>query len=1112
MVPDRCFLRPLVCAVAVSLLTGCNRGLPWPLTPRPAPKRAPAAPVAPLRIPLQAVVSPPAPVRPVATRPAEPRSIRAAAARTVATTTLAVKATIDGADAVRIGSDHIEWVHRSGSWPTEVTLNGRVWNPEQQPRIAGDDLAAWFPGGLAFGACELAGKSGRGEVSIRVESPEAFHIEFGDPADGAAPYEAECRLRDLSWLSTAAPFAVGAETGPADPAVIRISAKVEGSDRLMIYPNRAEWRHGSSVWAEGVSLNGVAWSPEEQQTLRNSGTTAFMPRGTEVFGAALQQLRGRGKVELKVQTDGLLVQFEDPQPGADEYEFVIHRGESFSAIDVPGDDKKRIARMFAAQPRASLPVSRDLPTARDVENVRRAWNRSRLTLAYEEFGRRDPSWDDAAVNFLDREGRLENEQEPAEEMVAAGFKLIDLGCDDPLVAFALARQLSRLTRYSEAVPFALHAVSMFEDLKYPWRASRAAPALLSQLYAREPVNQSGVAYALTQRALAETVEAAQAPLAGDERRALFLELRDDLGEKGLLAGQEPALLRLLADSGNCDPWIVHMLLSEYLEKKAWHARGSGSANTVTDQGFLIYNQLMSQMQAHSVAAWKARPAYPEAAVQMIMGVRGLAPVAGETPRFWFDQAVAAQIDAQRAHHDMLWTLRPRWEGSHAQMLQFGVECLRTGRFDTDVPGMIFGAIQGIVEEGGDVVGLVATMDVADEIRQAMPEIERNKTGAALDIARTRHLIVASTLGWHDEARRRMQELNGHFHDETGKKWSLSSEFLRYDIAHPAQSFVGAPVDDKLEIDPARRLLERRGLIRMMALAGDSQHLAVHVEHNQTKLVTLWTLAVGRALDIKPAEGLEITGMAFSPDSNMLALAQSHTSDAAPRAGRITLWKRSESSIRDLVPNGYDPPYTVDWLPDSQLLALNTLKGVQIVDPVANRVVASTPVLKEWVTIAAVSPVDRLMAVAFTDGLVQIYKIPAAEELEGHDRPAVISHVADLTQHMSEVNGLEFSSDGRTLASSSPDDRSVWLWDVAARQPKFRLPGWRVAFSPDSKRVVTGGGWGLSHQAVLWDVESGAALRRFEFSERGTVTGIAFTADGQSIIVTSFDGAFHKRPI
>src|SRR5947208_3580152 len=70
----------------------------------------------------------------------------------------------------------------------------------------------------------------------------------------------------------------------------------------------------------------------------------------------------------------------------------------------------------------------------------------------------------------------------------------------------------------------------------------------------------------------------------------------------------------------------------------------------------------------------------------------------EELRRWFDRSVGADMDFYDAYHRLLWALRPRWGGSHEQMLQFADECLRTGRFDTCLPYHYLSTVADVASE------------------------------------------------------------------------------------------------------------------------------------------------------------------------------------------------------------------------------------------------------------------------------------------------------------------------------------------------------------------------------------------------------------------------------
>ncbi len=105
--------------------------------------------------------------------------------------------------------------------------------------------------------------------------------------------------------------------------------------------------------------------------------------------------------------------------------------------------------------------------------------------------------------------------------------------------------------------------------------------------------------------------------------------------------------------------------------------------------------------------------------------------------------------------------------------------------------------------------------------------------------------------------------------------------------------------------------------------------------------------------------------------------------------------------------------------------------------------------------------------------------------------------------------LAFSPDGKTLASATPSTETVVrLWDVATGKPL--QPGGHegtvrtVAFSPDGKLVATGAWLGYDFSIRLWDASTGALLKTFE-GHKSYIQKILFTPDGKGVIAGSNDG-------
>jgi esterase/lipase superfamily enzyme/WD40 repeat protein len=112
----------------------------------------------------------------------------------------------------------------------------------------------------------------------------------------------------------------------------------------------------------------------------------------------------------------------------------------------------------------------------------------------------------------------------------------------------------------------------------------------------------------------------------------------------------------------------------------------------------------------------------------------------------------------------------------------------------------------------------------------------------------------------------------------------------------------------------------------------------------------------------------------------------------------------------------------------------------------------------------------------------------------------------------KIYAMALSPDGRWLAVGgllppSPDYGAIRLYDFATGEMKQLLLAHvggigALAFSPDSGRLVSGGGDGL---AIIWDVATGRVLHRLS-GHADTINGVAFNAAGSHVATASDDGA------
>jgi WD40 repeat protein len=102
-----------------------------------------------------------------------------------------------------------------------------------------------------------------------------------------------------------------------------------------------------------------------------------------------------------------------------------------------------------------------------------------------------------------------------------------------------------------------------------------------------------------------------------------------------------------------------------------------------------------------------------------------------------------------------------------------------------------------------------------------------------------------------------------------------------------------------------------------------------------------------------------------------------------------------------------------------------------------------------------------------------------------------------------VASVAYSPDGSTILTTGGNaDRTARLWDIKTGANFQTLIGhaggvFTATFSPDGSKVATGSADGT---ARLWDVQTGAVLQEFTVPGTINVTSVAFSPDGQSILV------------
>ncbi len=114
----------------------------------------------------------------------------------------------------------------------------------------------------------------------------------------------------------------------------------------------------------------------------------------------------------------------------------------------------------------------------------------------------------------------------------------------------------------------------------------------------------------------------------------------------------------------------------FLYRSAWDARGSGSADTVTEQGWKDFTDRLVEAENVLTAAWDIDPNSPTAPTGMLIVCKGLSRDR-TTFEVWFERAMTLNPDNYPACVLKLDYLHPKWHGTWDDFMGFGWQCVRT---------------------------------------------------------------------------------------------------------------------------------------------------------------------------------------------------------------------------------------------------------------------------------------------------------------------------------------------------------------------------------------------------------------------------------------------------
>ena len=173
--------------------------------------------------------------------------------------------------------------------------------------------------------------------------------------------------------------------------------------------------------------------------------------------------------------------------------------------------------------------------------------------------------------------------------------------------------------------------------------------------------------------------------------------------------------KLVLESKGLPDWARKTILGKVELERGWNARGHGWADSVSDKASAEYVERLAKADVYLEAAWKLRPDQPYAAADMILVAMDSGPASLQRARLWFDRTVKARFDYDPAYGTYTAALRPRWGGTHEEMLAFGRACAATKRYDTKVPAHLINVLEDIGQEIGERREIFLMPAIIDEV-------------------------------------------------------------------------------------------------------------------------------------------------------------------------------------------------------------------------------------------------------------------------------------------------------------------------------------------------------------------------------------------------------------
>ncbi|HET6878972.1 MAG TPA: hypothetical protein VFI31_02385 [Pirellulales bacterium] len=733
------------------------------------------------------------------------------------------------------------------------------------------------------------------------------------------------------------------------------------------------------------------------------------------------------------------------------------------------------------RPLVALDGKSSAPTMAKIMGKYNVWVHDLLHTSFQRCAKPDASWRGDAALWIDEFVANADKADRRAALRDTGRRLIDDGCDDWLVRYSLFRSHDDVDQPENAANAApiLQPIETLADSGYPpaitYRIYLAHAEAMSRLSRWQPVG--------LKQAMDGFAAAISEPLTDDERRFYVARFRSEM--RGLFGRYLGELVGRLEAAPEADPWFVRLIQGIWHIERAWKLRGGGYADTVTEEGWRGFDAHLQKARILLLQCWEEHPECPEPASELIRVTMGIGGIANEGPRFWFDEAVAAQFDLRDAYERLRWALRPRWGGNHKEMLAFGRECLATERFDTDVPWQFHLALKEIGSEIGDRRDVYHLDGIYDDYQKLLAGY-RERGEVTPKLTRrwdSRAACVAWLAGRNDAAKEILDRLGQDVDLEAFNDFETTIGEARRELEGAVDR---APIA-KAEFSPG---------VEFASIAKHGHAVLVGGVFSGAQIAdTQRGCQIIATLVPEPQQAYR--GYSLSPHGTSLVTVPMPKAQQA-NSPTVLLWDIASQSKRRqwTVPGG---AFLAAFSPDGRYVVVGGINGtVSIWDVSSER---ADPIAQSS------GHSSIVCGLAFSQDGSRLATL-------GLDHRAVIWNIADdspkLDQAHSESLAVEpFSSHLRSISLSPNGERllvggeHVALWNLATKEKQLMVEGTCCGFSPDGRRFVTGGGQ-LGTEARVWDAQTGNELMKLVGGHAYAISLAVFSNDGRRILTGERD--------